>query len=280
MIRSLIRNSDNRVMTSHDEALEISKKCLPGIYDVGLNRHGEFECLIKKDLPKVFSLMPSKEFDNLEQYLEIFLSDKYLDLCKQTGIVRKAGVLLHGKPGMGKSNFVNHISTNTVIENKACVFNIDSSQKLSQFIPILKEFRLIQDDLFVMIIEEIDELFEGYPNMEGTLKNFLDGINSVENTLVIATTNYLDQIPKALTERPSRFKKVIKIEQSDDVPKIKEWLEKTFKIFMPDIKPKEIEDLTDTCINKSIDEIKNILIDYKMGITSLETSSKLGFKKK
>lgn len=279
MIRSLIRNSDNRVITSPDEALEISKKCLPGIYDIQLNRHGEFECLIKKDFPKIFTLMPSKEFDNLQSYLEIFLSENYLKLCKTAGIIRKTGILLHGKPGMGKSNFVNSISVNSVVTNNACVFNIDNYQKLKQFIPVIKEFRLIQDELFIIILEEIDEILEACPGMEGVIKNFLDGINSVENTLVIGTTNYIDKIPKSLIERPSRFKKVIKIEQSEETEKVKDWLAVTYKLFMPDIEQKEIEDLHDMCINKSIDEIKNKLIDYRMGITQLETSSKLGFKK-
>lgn len=53
MIRSLIRNSDNKVMVSHDEALEISKKCLSGMYDIQLTPRDEFECFIKRDLPNV-----------------------------------------------------------------------------------------------------------------------------------------------------------------------------------------------------------------------------------
>jgi hypothetical protein len=45
----------------------------------------------------------------------------------------------------------------------------------------------------------------------GTLMNVLDGVNSVDNSITIATTNRLEIIEKALRNRPGRFDRIVEI---------------------------------------------------------------------
>ena len=106
----------------------------------------------------------------------------------------------------------------------------------------------------------------------------MDGIDSIENCLFLASTNYIELIPKSLTERPSRFKKVLEIKQSEDIEAVKKWLEKTYDSFIDNLNEKDYEHLHDKCLNKTIDEIKHVLVDYKMEITALQKPKKLGFK--
>lgn len=279
MVRTVIKYTDNKVYLDDAEVHETYKRLFPGVFTVELNRYGEFENFKSHEQPKVFPLLPSKELENLKEYVEKFLSPEYMEMCKRSGIPRRSGILLHGSPGIGKSNYVNHIIDLAIKQNTACVFNFDSISKLRVAIPFIKDLRNIQDDLFIIVFEEMDEHF-AREDGESVLKNFMDGINSIDNCLILGTTNYLDKIPDSLKKRPSRFRKVMEIKQTEDVDKLKEWLALTYKNFIPDVTPEECENLHNMCINKSIDEIKHILIDSRMGIKNLESSTRLGFKKK
>ena len=210
--------------------------------------------------------------------MQVFLSDNYASLCKKAGILIKSGLLLYGDAGIGKSNYINYLIKKTILEKNASVFNIDSVSKLINVVWKLKELREIQDNLFVVVLEELDELF-AVNGVEAVLKNLMDGINSVDNLLFLSSTNYIDKIPKSLTERPSRFKKVLEIKQSEDINEMKDWLTQTYKSFADGLSKEDCEKLHDLCLNKTIDEIKHILIDFKLGIVNLKKQKKLGFKK-
>tara|TARA_R110000868_G_scaffold179968_3_gene420436 strand:+ start:1816 stop:2658 length:843 start_codon:yes stop_codon:yes gene_type:complete len=276
MIRTVIKYTDNKILLNDAEVFETSKTLNSGCYDIEFDEYGRFKNFLSVKNPYSFSLMPSKELQNIEEYIEKFLSEEYCFLCKKSKTLIKSGILLYGKPGIGKSNYINHLVLKSLKKN-SCVFNINSAAKLYQVIQKLKELKDIQDNLFVIVLEEIDEILsaQGY---EAILKNFMDGIDSINNCLFLATTNYIEKIPTSLTERPSRFKKVLKIEQSENLEEVKIWLEKTYLCFIDDLTTKDFEFLHEKCLNKPIDEIKHILIDYKMEIKSFENKKqKLGF---
>ena len=275
MIRTVIKYTDNKILLNDAAVFETSKYLQKGVYDMEFDEYGRFKNFLSIKIPTSFPLMPSKELVNIEDYINKFLSKKYIDLCKKSNILIKSGILLYGEPGIGKSNYINTIIKRTIEESEACVFNINRGNKLSTIVQKVKELREIQTNLFVIVLEEIDEILtEGY---EAILKNFMDGIDSIENCLFLSSTNYLDKVPKSLTERPSRFKKVLKIEQSDNTEEVKKWLEQTYNSFIDDLDHSDYEILHDKCLNKPIDEIKHILIDYKMDIKKVEKSQKLGF---
>jgi SpoVK/Ycf46/Vps4 family AAA+-type ATPase len=279
MIRTVIKYTDNKILLNDAEVFETSKELFPGIYEIETDTYGAFKNFVSLEIPKAFPLMPSDELQNLEDYINNFLSDDYENLCKEARILKKSGILLYGKQGIGKSNYINYIINKCLEEKQACIFSCTGLRDVQQVNDKLKELRNIQNTLFVVLLEEMDEILNSNANPEGTLKNFMDGINSVDNCLFLATTNYIDKIPKSLTERPSRFKKVLEIKPTENIEELKKWLTITYKNFIPDLSNEECEHLHDMCINKSIDEIKHIIIDYKMGIENLEKPKKLGFKK-
>ena len=279
MIRTVIKYTDNKILCNDVEVFEISKQLFPGMYEIELNNYGHFDHFKALKTPKVFDLMPSDELSNLQEYVHKFLSKEYQNLCTTAGVLKKTGMLLYGEAGIGKSNYTNYIIDKCIKEHEACVFNIDNINKLHVLIPKIKELRDIQNTLFLVVFEELDELFRASSTTEEVLKNFMDGINSVDNILFIATTNYVDNIPKSLINRPSRFKKVLEIKASDNVELMKEWLSKTYKVFIPDITKEECELMHEKCLNKTIDEIKHTLLDYKMDIHDIVKKPKLGFKR-
>lgn len=279
MVRTIIKYKDNKILLDENDVFEVSNKLFPGFYDIEFNEYNRFKNFIQLNIPRVYPLMPSTELKNIQDYINIFLSEDYENLCKITNILRKSGILLYGKPGIGKSNYFNYIIDKSIKTNNACVFNINSELKLKTIGDKLRELRLIQSELFIVVLEEMDELLNNN-SCEAVIKNLMDGVDSVENTLFLASTNYIDKIPKTLTDRPSRFKKVLEIKQSENIEEVKKWLELTYKLFIPNIETVEIENLHELCINKSIDEIKNNLIDYKSGIVKINSTPyrPIGFK--
>ena len=72
--------------------------------------------------------------------------------------------------------------------------------------------RTIQSDTpVVVVIEDLDNYCHN-AHYESRILNFLDGVEEgVSNTIFLATTNYVDQLPDRIKNRPSRFDKKFEI---------------------------------------------------------------------
>lgn len=120
---------------------------------------------------------------------------------KENGIPYRIGILLHGKPGTGKTSMVRAIATYT--KRDINVINLNDLQDLRETISKVSE-----ND--ILLIEEIDTIVANRDdnskvNIElGNLLNLLDGVGTPENIIVIATTNHIDRLDDALI-REGRF---------------------------------------------------------------------------
>lgn len=91
----------------------------------------------------------------------------------------------------------------------------------------------LKDKEKVLIFEDVDTVASSLGRRSSFL-NFLDGVNQLDNTLVIATTNHPNRLDTALVKRPSRFDKLYKI----DFPNLesrKKFLKRHFKELKGDI---------------------------------------------
>lgn len=121
------------------------------------------------------------------------------------GLVHSRGILMHSKPGLGKS-----VCLQQVVEMMSArgdvVFLVDSADAI---LAGVSAFRQIEPDRKVVVsFEEADELCR---YNERTLLRIMDGDQKLSNVLYLGTTNYLDRIPPRLT-RPGRFDRLIKID--------------------------------------------------------------------
>jgi SpoVK/Ycf46/Vps4 family AAA+-type ATPase len=62
----------------------------------------------------------------------------------------------------------------------------------------------------VVLMEDIDSILEAYSESE--VLNILDGIDEIERTVFLATTNYPELLGARILNRPSRFDKRFKID--------------------------------------------------------------------
>jgi SpoVK/Ycf46/Vps4 family AAA+-type ATPase len=149
--------------------------------------------------------------------LEIFGFLKKAEQYNKVGILKR-GLLLWGKQGTGKTTLgkivCNNIPDHSLIwitpeilqYGRGCAESIFNLYKLAIYISPV-----------VLLLEDLDLFAEDRDSPVdslrlGTLMNILDGINSVDNAITIATTNRLDLVEKAISNRPGRFDRVVEIE--------------------------------------------------------------------
>ena len=124
---------------------------------------------------------------------------------REYGMLHRRGFLLHGRQGCGKTCLV-HIIAGMAGSEGAVVLMVHSPEVAGA---ALESARLVEPRLpIVLIMEDIDRLCEGN---EESLTHLLDGQDSVDNVLVLATTNYLAKLPARIRNRPRRFDLVLDV---------------------------------------------------------------------
>lgn len=122
------------------------------------------------------------------------------------GVSHKRGILLHGKPGCGKSGIISEL-IRICIQREGLVFSLNDPHTFTSALPKLRQIEKKRPMLGVM--EDIDALCEDY---EEELLETLDGNSNIsDGVLFVATTNYMDKVPARIRCRPSRVDTLIEI---------------------------------------------------------------------
>lgn len=140
-------------------------------------------------------------------------------MWEKYGVVKNPGILLHGKPGTGKSTFARILSK----KYSASVYYI-TPQSFARAIVQLRNLRNnVTDELFIVCIEDIDIIWSSRETLSkkeeknefNTLLQFLDGSLSLPRMIKIATTNHIERLDHALI-RPGRFGLVEELSELDE----------------------------------------------------------------
>lgn len=183
--------------------------------------------------------LPNTTLTTLKAHIHQFLNSK--DWYKKFEIPYRTGVILEGPPGTGKTStslaicgefncdlyIVNLSSTSDTtlgkmfkdIPNKAVVLieDIDSYKVATTREPVRTKPSEQPKDPADMIAEEVKAPVEGFFDMGSLsgLLNAIDGVASSEDRILIATTNHIEKLDKALI-RPGRFELILKIDNMND----------------------------------------------------------------
>tara|TARA_B100000795_G_C22805707_1_gene444749 strand:- start:4338 stop:5546 length:1209 start_codon:yes stop_codon:yes gene_type:complete len=159
------------------------------------------------------SVIPKRGFNNIflkegqidqikDPILSFITKESYNDYITH-GIPYKINILLHGKPGVGKTSLIHAIAS--LCDATICNLNINNELTENDMIRAISSASNIKKTS-ILIIEDIDCIFSNRKDgdciknkitMNGIL-NCLDGFNNPEGLIVIMTTNYPDKLDTAL----------------------------------------------------------------------------------
>ncbi len=168
---------------------------------------------------KLFELdVVGKVIDDFRSFMS--QEQVYRDLS----LLYKRGVLLYGPPGTGKTTAIQMIIDKCRPKDSIVIY-------ITSAIPrdLIEELR--NDPRFkILVFEELTQTLSS-TNVNRFL-TFLDGESSLDNLYVIGTTNYPEQLPGNIVDRPGRFDKLFKIDHTSDSDRktyIKYFLKRTPK---------------------------------------------------
>jgi hypothetical protein len=141
------------------------------------------------------------------KHVRAFLDNE--KVYRDIGIQYRRGILLYGPAGEGKTTNIREIIKEEIPKDAITIF---LHTLPSMF--LVKKLKT-ERRLKVIVFEELVALVKQYSNQIERILDFLDGETSLDNALIFATTNYPEQLPGNIVDRPSRFDKIIKVGNPD-----------------------------------------------------------------
>lgn len=164
--------------------------------------------------------LPEQLKSDIKNSIEGFLAAK--KIYENANVPWKRGILLYGDAGNGKTTAIKTIISNydfkPVTVNTSAQTNDDT---------ITEAFDYAQDqEPGLLYIEDLDTLLSTSVSLSHFL-NLMDGVNTSNGIVVIATANDISKLKESVTDRPSRFDRKWEIPLPDETMAAK-YLKKWF----------------------------------------------------
>lgn len=256
------------------DTVKSSSKLDPGTYKVGWlpYPHDRIELKQLSNL-EAMDIQNFQFKDKIDKFVSSFFNRSIAEFMTNIGLNHKAGILFYGKEGTGKTSIIKHYCQQLIQEQDAVVFHITEITYIENVWDFVTKVRNVQMNPIVVVFDEFEGLTK---NRESYVKSILDGSVSINNSVIFAATNYIDEVPMAIRNRPSRFKYVLEIgaiqSKEEIVPIVTKMLSTKFTT-------EDIEGFSLELQRHTLDEIKQFCMDKVMDIERVgNTRIPIGFK--
>lgn len=208
-----IKRNENRFQVESGKASDVVSNVNAGVYTIEIKKSffGTRIFLQKTERYKNSNILDSGTFKEVKEHIEDFLSPEMYDIRKEMGHMNKLGLIFNGNPGTGKTYLAGQLAEKLADEKDALtIFSVgEPDLELASFIDTLREEN--PDRLVVVIIDEYEKRNKGGLD----IMSFLDGGESRDNVIVIATVNSTSRLPDTILNRVGRIEKVYNFDKVD-----------------------------------------------------------------
>lgn len=173
--------------------------------------------------------LDTEAYQRVLKYTQAFFAPGTYERANRYNIPHFLGILMHGRPGTGKTTIIKRLVRELIGQGVTALEMDHNSYPINQFNIALTTIRNAEEEAFeakltkkqlldgnytvprrplLLLLEEVEEAIK---TEEAAVKRFLDILQYHDNVAVLATTNYIDQIPPSFTDRPGRFAHVVEV---------------------------------------------------------------------
>ena len=200
---------EESISDSRDDTVD---KVPPGVYRHKYNAgESSREGLIPFSLREDEIIELEGDYDLPVQDIEDFISEETEKYYQEVDVLQKVGILLYGLPGNSKSVTIRSILKKSIplLSERAVVIYITQEVPSHEFLAKMRE--TMDSDYKVFVFEELTTNLQQHRSIERIL-NFLDGEQSLNRMITLATTNFPEKLPENVVDRPGRFHKLYKFD--------------------------------------------------------------------
>ena len=164
--------------------------------------HGVHDKIARPSLGWSDLILPGSLAEDMRSDVDAFFKSGHR--YKELGLPHKRGFLLAGPPGNGKT-----LAARILSSDRSRNFVWASITSETDDDSIAAAFRHAAEHApAILLFEDLDRIVSSHKVSMSFLLNKLDGLNSEDGILVLATSNAPEKLDPALVHRPSRFDRV------------------------------------------------------------------------
>lgn len=183
----------------------------PGQYTIGISDNRGIFFERRNIILDELMILPDTASMGVLAHIQEFWGKEHL--YRKLGLLWKRGILLWGPPGSGKTSTVQLLSK-MIIDKGGLAVYISNPELAARGLDLLR--RIEPKRPIVAILEDLDAIIAHNPHTEADILSLIDGELQIDNIVFIATTNYPEDLDRRITNRPSRFDIVKKIEMPNE----------------------------------------------------------------